>query len=705
MGDDSCTACPAGKYTQVYNARVCISCEKGQFADPAEYANIAVMNVGNFRGCEHCPAGKWQDELSSTDCEDCRAGHWDDRVADPVAGAKSHDEQCKHCPNGRFQHQAGSLTCYDCPSGKFTSTHDITGVEYEHSTCESCTVYSQTDDTADFTLRHYWTQNEAGWDKCEKKAVDCKPNPWQDDWTPCSRSCKNTISGEVGDEDRYIKPVYHAWGEMAHADAQLRPKLCSATLVRGDPASQDYVQWVTGATRADDQWHEKITGCNQHFCPVDCIVSPWSLYDQCTKTCGAGETTRTRSITRSPMYGGKACPARNSTIPCNAHACKHAICHNSHVHCHIRFVSYGRPTTCTTNDIRCHECDDALECQAKHLVRTVSVTHDRKFQYIAGDFKCRVQDSTGEVSDEGHGGVRLASIPDARRSCVCRCSKHPMSCFYKNKVVQSAYLAGSILQNVESMEMCSNLCSHHPECAAWEYDSRKKCVLKSGASSGGVTFMPNTQVSVTTWAGAQSGTTGCVQQQKIVVCPLGKYRAEGDGTVAYQCTACPTGFTSHMINAKGCAIKYGSGSSSDHDCGPGMFVAPVPNVGYWDGEPHAHAHHTLTTSAPLSESTDHGVLCLACPAGKFSATPGDGSCDSVDTEGVHNVGVATGVYLTPSPTALPTFAPTKMPSALDCTAECATDLTHSSLQAKCLACKGGITIEKFCEVYPIISGC
>ena len=55
--------------------------------------------------------------------------------------------------------------------------------------------------------------------------------------------------------------------------------------------------------------------CNTNPCPVDCQVSNWS---ECNKPCGGG--TRSRSILRDPLFGGKSCPALEES--CNTEECK-----------------------------------------------------------------------------------------------------------------------------------------------------------------------------------------------------------------------------------------------------------------------------------------------------------------------------------------------------------------------------------------------
>jgi len=61
--------------------------------------------------------------------------------------------------------------------------------------------------------------------------------------------------------------------------------------------------------------------CNTHECPIDCVVSLWTKYDACTKTCNGGERHRTRSITTPVEHGGKACPLLAQTEVCGAEKC------------------------------------------------------------------------------------------------------------------------------------------------------------------------------------------------------------------------------------------------------------------------------------------------------------------------------------------------------------------------------------------------
>jgi hypothetical protein len=56
-------------------------------------------------------------------------------------------------------------------------------------------------------------------------------------------------------------------------------------------------------------------------CPVDCVVSEWFPFTDCTKTCGGGIKTRRRSVLVSDKYGGKVCPPLIQNEICNTEKC------------------------------------------------------------------------------------------------------------------------------------------------------------------------------------------------------------------------------------------------------------------------------------------------------------------------------------------------------------------------------------------------
>ncbi|XP_002128860.2 complement component C6-like [Ciona intestinalis] len=55
--------------------------------------------------------------------------------------------------------------------------------------------------------------------------------------------------------------------------------------------------------------------------PVHCVVSGWTWWTGCSKTCGGGQSIRTRHIVRHPAHGGRGCPGLRETRACYTQGC------------------------------------------------------------------------------------------------------------------------------------------------------------------------------------------------------------------------------------------------------------------------------------------------------------------------------------------------------------------------------------------------
>jgi hypothetical protein len=61
--------------------------------------------------------------------------------------------------------------------------------------------------------------------------------------------------------------------------------------------------------------------CNTFACPVDCVVSEWSSFGACSKSCGTGTKTKTRSVVTATVHGGMSCPALSASSACATFLC------------------------------------------------------------------------------------------------------------------------------------------------------------------------------------------------------------------------------------------------------------------------------------------------------------------------------------------------------------------------------------------------
>jgi len=66
---------------------------------------------------------------------------------------------------------------------------------------------------------------------------------------------------------------------------------------------------------------EEHEECNMGPCPIHCKVSRWGVFSKCTKSCGSGSYTRTRSIVQTARHGGFVCPSLKEVEVCNWKQC------------------------------------------------------------------------------------------------------------------------------------------------------------------------------------------------------------------------------------------------------------------------------------------------------------------------------------------------------------------------------------------------
>lgn len=117
--------------------------------------------------------------------------------------------------------------------------------------------------------------------------IDCETSPWSE-WSECSVTC-----GPGGGERTRTRTIIT---EPEHGGAEC-PEL----------------------TRTET--------CNDFECPIDCTVSDWSDWSECSATCGGGTTTRTRTVETDAEHGGAVCPHLEETDSCNTDPCV--------VHCEV----------------------------------------------------------------------------------------------------------------------------------------------------------------------------------------------------------------------------------------------------------------------------------------------------------------------------------------------------------------------------------
>lgn len=68
---------------------------------------------------------------------------------------------------------------------------------------------------------------------------------------------------------------------------------------------------------------EQTQNCNQQACPIDCVVSGFGEWGACSAECDGGKQTRSKTVTTAPQHGGAACPSEMSQErACNTQPCR-----------------------------------------------------------------------------------------------------------------------------------------------------------------------------------------------------------------------------------------------------------------------------------------------------------------------------------------------------------------------------------------------
>jgi len=175
-------------------------------------------------------------------------------------------------------------------------------------------------------------------DVCKEEhcPVDCKWNSWSE-WGACSKSCggglrkqsrdsewarfggaecdgNDTKSEVCNEDDCPIDCQWSAWGAWQN---------CSKTCNSGFTSrSRDKfpIESNGGAVCAGSSNEQKA--CNTQGCPRDCEWGPWTKWTECSKDCGGGKSKRFRDVIQTMKNAGLQCLGSDEEEnPCNSQEC------------------------------------------------------------------------------------------------------------------------------------------------------------------------------------------------------------------------------------------------------------------------------------------------------------------------------------------------------------------------------------------------
>eukprot|EP00933_Yihiella_yeosuensis_P057696 TRINITY_DN5769_c1_g2_i1.p1 TRINITY_DN5769_c1_g2~~TRINITY_DN5769_c1_g2_i1.p1 ORF type:complete len:1326 (+),score=179.83 TRINITY_DN5769_c1_g2_i1:153-4130(+) len=168
--------------------------------------------------------------------------------------------------------------------------------------------------------------------------VDCKLTDWGD-WGACSASCGNATHVRTRSVTTSAKFGGKACGSLSETGKCTTTPPCPV-----DCAWNVWNEWSDcskscgGGEKFRNRTHKAVAAnggricegtdaqtvpCNTTGCPKDCTWGSWGVWTNCSKTCGGGARSKTRSITQEGVFGGKACDKNDGkmTEVCNKHHC------------------------------------------------------------------------------------------------------------------------------------------------------------------------------------------------------------------------------------------------------------------------------------------------------------------------------------------------------------------------------------------------
>jgi hypothetical protein len=167
-------------------------------------------------------------------------------------------------------------------------------------------------------------------------SVHCQMGSWSK-WTPCNAKC----GGGKTTRQRAVTVNARFGGKACESTEQA--KKCNTQKCAGGCKTSAFSGWskcskkcgggmqyrqrsvntasFAGNGKCKNNVESKV--CNLAPCPVNCQLSPWSAFSTCTKKCGTGEKTRTRTTLVRPKFGGEKCMASEmtDTVNCNTDKC------------------------------------------------------------------------------------------------------------------------------------------------------------------------------------------------------------------------------------------------------------------------------------------------------------------------------------------------------------------------------------------------
>eukprot|EP00937_MAST-01D_sp_MAST-1D-sp2_P002802 g2802.t1 len=241
-----------------------------------------------------------------------------------------------------------------------------------------------------------------------------------------------------------------AWNESAWGECDAPCGWGKATLTRSVKIHEEFLG------KTCEEQGIRLTAskpCKIKECPVDCVFSNWTSYSDCSVTCANGFKSRSRSIRQHDMFGGATCTGHKlkETVPCSLGICP--------VNCEVSdWGGYGdcTRTTKSAETVTCGGGFKTRKREVKNYGTTLSHSLGRVCPSLSevnvcGTLNCpkdciladwaswsNCNSRCGTGSQHRHRGVKQWRTPGGKR-CGTRyetkqCNTHacPLNCLYSS---------------------------------------------------------------------------------------------------------------------------------------------------------------------------------------------------------------------------------------------------------------------------------